>query len=155
MSTTLIAPAAPPEQRSPSAKCVVFQDQIEIPLGIDSLDDFRQWARSDAFPTEGRIDYIDGRIEVDLMVENLFFHGSPKSEISRTIANRIHTNRLGRLFIDKTRISSTLADMSAEPDVLFLAFDSIQAGRVRFIPASDGDPDSFVEIEGSPDWVCE
>ena len=34
------------------ATCIVFEDQFEVPLGLHTLDDFRKWAMSDAFPTK-------------------------------------------------------------------------------------------------------
>ncbi len=62
------------------ASSVVFEDRIEIPY-FRSLAEFRQWASSDDFPEQGRIDYIRGRIEVDMSPENVFFHGSVKTEV--------------------------------------------------------------------------
>lgn len=48
------------------ATAVLIQDEVEIPLGIDSLPTFPLWAASDAFPLAGRIDFVDGRIEVEM-----------------------------------------------------------------------------------------
>ena len=140
---------------SSEAKSVLIQNQIEIPLGITSLQDFRHWARSESFPEQGRIDFVGGRIEVDLMIDNLFYHGSPKTEVQGTVWLRNREDKLGRLFSDVTRVSNHAANLSAEPDVVFLTFDSIQSGRVKYVLSRDDDPESFVEIEGSPDWVCE
>ena len=156
MSTATIpdvAPVAvPPADR---ARSILFQEEIEIPLGIASLADFRAWARSDDFPERGRIDYIDGRIEVDLMVENIFYHAFPKSEIARVILARTHVDRSGDVAIDCCRVSHAVVGLSAEPDLVFVSDSSFQSGRVKLTPAQSNDPDSFIEIEGSPDWVCE
>ncbi len=46
------------------ATSVLFEERIEVPLTIHTLDDFRRWALSDEFPETGRIDFIDGNIEV-------------------------------------------------------------------------------------------
>src|SRR3954452_17347403 len=67
--------------------CVVFEEQLEVPLGIASLEDFRRWAVSDEFPERWRIDYLAGRIKVDMSPENLFFHSKPRTEISRVLGN--------------------------------------------------------------------
>ncbi|OHB83603.1 MAG: hypothetical protein A2V98_16150 [Planctomycetes bacterium RBG_16_64_12] len=48
------------------ATTVVFEERVEIPLNLRSLADFRRWATSDDFPERGRIDYVAGRIEVDM-----------------------------------------------------------------------------------------
>jgi hypothetical protein len=47
------------------AASVIFQDLVEVPLGIDGLDAFRRWLTSDSFPQHGRIDFLAGHIEVD------------------------------------------------------------------------------------------
>src|SRR6266511_1101783 len=48
---------------------LLLEHGIEIPV-IRDLADFRRWALSDAFPQRGRIDYIAGRIEVDMSPED-------------------------------------------------------------------------------------
>ena len=50
---------------------VRFEDQVDIPMDIRSLADFRRWATSDRFPESGRIDYVLARIEVDMSPEDL------------------------------------------------------------------------------------
>ena len=62
------------------ASSVIFEERVEIRY-FRSLAEFRAWALSDGFPERGRIDYIGGRIEVDMSPENLFFHGSIKTEV--------------------------------------------------------------------------
>ena len=69
---------------------VLIEEQVEIPLGIACLADFRQWALSDDFPERGRIDFIAGRIEVDMSPEDLFTHGTLKSEIAGEIKDRVN-----------------------------------------------------------------
>ena len=39
------------------SQTVVFEEQVEIPLNLRSLSDFRRWALSDDFPERGRVDY--------------------------------------------------------------------------------------------------
>ena len=87
------------------------------------------------FPQRGRIDYIGGRIEVDMSPENLFFHGSIKTEVVRVLANIVRSAGGGYLFSDRTRVSSPDADLSAEPDVVYLSAETIDSGRVRLVPA--------------------
>jgi hypothetical protein len=57
-------------------------DGIEIPPGIVDLERFRAWARSGSFPERGRIDWVAGRLEVDMSPGDLNTHGSPKSAIT-------------------------------------------------------------------------
>ncbi len=63
------------------ATSISFQEQIEIPC-FGSLTEFRQWAASTEFPDKVRVDYISGRIEVDLSPEDLFTHGNLKTKLS-------------------------------------------------------------------------
>ena len=56
------------------AVTVRFEERVEIPLSIQSLTDFRDWARSDDFPERGRIDFVAGRIEVDMYPEDFVYH---------------------------------------------------------------------------------
>jgi Uma2 family endonuclease len=133
---------------------LLLEDDVAIPPDIASLEDFRRWALSEAFPERGRIDYIRGTIEVDLMPERLSSHGAVKVEIARVIANRVREGDLGDVFIDQTRISSPTASLSCEPDILVVRHEMIESGAVRFVPAAGKNKD-FVEIEGGPDLVVE
>src|SRR5437868_6943586 len=101
------------------ASSVIFDEQVEIPY-CRSLDEFRAWAFSDGFPERGRIDYIGGRIEVDMSPENLFFHGSIKTEVVGELRDVVRSAGSGYLFSDRTRVSCPDADLSAEPDVVYL-----------------------------------
>lgn len=119
-----------------------------------SLDEFRRWAQSDDFPEHGRIDYIGGRLEVDMSPEMAFSHGVLKPEISGVLRARIKRLRLGKLFSDRMRLSCPAAGLSVEPDVLFISDESLAAGRVRLI-ASVVDEHDFVELEGAADLIVE
>ena len=136
------------------ASSVIFEERFEIPY-CGSLAEFRAWALSDAFPERGRIDYIGGRIEVDMSPENLFFHGSIKTEVVGELRDVVRSAGGGYLFSDRTRVSSPEADLSAEPDVVYLSAETIDSGRVRLVPSAGGEADSYVELEGAPDLVVE
>lgn len=55
---------------------------------------------------------------------------------------------------DSTRVVERRAELSSEPDLVLVARDSIQNGRVRLIPKANVQND-FVEIEGAADIVIE
>ena len=136
------------------ASSVIIDERVEIP-SCNSLAEFRAWALSDNFPERGRIDYVNGRIEVDMSPENLFSHGSIKTEVVGELRNVVRAVGSGYLFSDRTRVSLPDADLSAEPDVVYLSADSIDSGRVRLVPSAGGEPNSYVEMEGAPDLVVE
>ena len=137
------------------AVTVLLEEQIEIPTDLHWLAEFRAWAVSDAFPQHGRIDFLAGRIEVDMSPEDLFSHGTLKVELVRVLSQRVKDGSLGYLFTDSTRLSSPEADLSAEPDLVFVSDASIESGRVRLIEKTTGEPDRYVELEGAADLVVE
>jgi Uma2 family endonuclease len=134
---------------------VIFEDWLEIPVGLRTLADFRRWALSDAFPEEGRIDYIDGRIEVDMSPEDLFCHGTLKTELVRGLLTLVKASSSGYVFTDSTRVSSPAGQLSVEPDIVYMSKDSITQGRATWVPKASKKVGRFVEIEGAPDLVVE
>jgi Uma2 family endonuclease len=133
---------------------VLLDVEVEIPT-IQNLAEFRQWALSDNFPDRGRIDYIAGRIEVDMSPEDFFTHGTLKARVAAEICDRVEELDLGHTLIAETRISSVPGDVSAEPDVVVITHGAFDAGRVRLVPKASNEPDRFVEVEGGPDLVVE
>ena len=87
--------------------------------------------------------------------ENLFFHGSIKTEVIGELRNVVRSIGEGYLFSDRTRVSSLDADLSAEPDAVYVSADALDSGRVRLVPSAGSEPDSFVELEGAPNVVVE
>lgn len=137
------------------ATSVIFEEQVEVPLNLQSLGDFRRWAHSSEFPEQGRIDFLAGRIEVDMSPEDLFTHGTLKGEIYGVLFGRVKPARMSHLFTDRTRVSCLDADLSAEPDIVFISHDVIASKRIRLVPKPSGEPGRFVEIEGAPDMIAE
>ena len=136
------------------ATSVLIEDQIEIPA-IAGLAEFRCWALSDKFPESGRIDYISGHIEVDMSPEDLFTHATPKIELVRVLATWVRKTGAGELFADCTRISCLEADLSAEPDIVFVSNEAFESDRVRLVSRASGGSDRYIELEGSPDLIVE
>jgi len=136
------------------ATSVVLTEGLEIPL-VGSLMDFRAWAKSDEFPQQGRIDYLAGRIEVDMTPEDYYSHGGLKVELIGVLSQIVKSGDLGDLRSDRTRISNVDADLSAEPDVVFLSHETFDRGRARLTCKTSGAADRYVEIEGTPDLVVE
>jgi Uma2 family endonuclease len=137
------------------ASCLLLEHDVEVPLDVRSLDDFRRWALSDEFPESGRIDFIKGNIEIDMSAENAYTHGTPKTAIVARIWSVVSDLDLGDVFSDCMRISSPVADLSCEPDIIFVSHDAIDRGRVKLVKQKGGSHDDFVEIEGAPDLVVE
>ena len=137
------------------ATAITFEGQITVPMDLRSLADFRCWAMSDQFPERGRIDYIAGTIEVDMSPEGLMRHGRLKGKIYATLLDLVDRQDLGYLWVDRARVCSAEAGLSAEPDAVFVSHESLSEGRVRMVPKSGGDPEEFIELDGAPDLIVE
>jgi Uma2 family endonuclease len=143
----------------PKARAMVatlrIEDQLEIPMDIRSLADFRRWAVSESFPQRGRIDYLADSIEVDMSPEDLHTHGKLKVELVRVLAECVRRLDLGELYSDRTRVSCPDVNVSAEPDIVLVANESLDSGRVRLVPRAGGGVDRYIELEGPPDLIVE
>jgi Uma2 family endonuclease len=129
---------------------------LRIPATARDLEGFRRWARSDRFPERGRIDYVGGDLEVEMSPEDLLTHGKVKAEIGAELHLRIARRELGDVYIDRGRVSCPAAELSVEPDVLVVLWESLDAGRIREIPKKrTSDPERMIELEGTPDLVVE
>ena len=84
----------------------------------------------------------------------LYSHGGVRVEVASVLAQLVKQGDLGEVYFGRTRISSVPADLSAEPDIIFLSHDSIDSGRVQFVEKANR-PDDAIEIEGAPDLVVE
>ena len=139
------------------ATSIAFRDELQrvvIPP-VDSLAELRRWAASDEFPERGRIDYIAGRIEVDMTAEELDAHGSVKIAIIYSLEGLVRAARSGRLYSDKTRVSSVEADLSVEPDIVFVSKRSLASGRVARVPKAGSRSARYIELQGAPDLIVE
>lgn len=131
------------------------QDHLRIPASAFDLAGFRSWALSPGFPETGRIDFLAGDLEIDMSPEDLYTHGVLKAEIAAQLQLLIAHAGLGSVFIDRARISSPRAKVSAEPDIVVVLWESVDQGRVREIPSAKKKPGRFIELEGAPDLVVE
>ncbi len=131
---------------------VLFEDAIEIPAGIRGLRDFQRWVLSASFPERGRIDFISGKIEVDMSPEQFFSHGGPKEALARTLGALNFELKLGYLRVENTRVTSISAGLSAEPDLIFLSKARLEQQEITFTSSK---ADAFLEVQGGPDVVVE
>src|SRR5262249_37060874 len=127
-------------------------EHIQIPSWVVALESFRRWSDDDAFPEKGRISFLKGDVWVDMSKEQLFDHNQVKSEINTVLFVLVKTNHLGRYFTDGAYLSNADADVSNQPDGMFVATATLQEGRVRVV---EGRGHGHVELEGTPDLVLE
>lgn len=143
-------PAIP--KLDPTIYLSLDSEEVQIPGDLRTLGAFRRWATSPEFPERARIDWVSGRILIDMLSEDVFGHGTLKSAIAAALNERIARTQRGIVLIDKTRVTCPGAGLSVEPDVIALLATSVDSGRVRLVP---GRRKRILEIEGDPDLVVE
>ena len=134
---------------------LILDEDLRIPAEVYTLAGFRRWSQGGEFPARGRIDYLDGEVEVDPSPEDLYTHGVVKTAIAGELFTLVSKAGRGNLFIDSTRIVSPAARLSVEPDVAVVLWESLAEGRVREGPAAGKGEGRYVEIEGAPDLIVE
>jgi len=134
---------------------VLLDEDVRIPGGVHALEQFRRWSHSEQFPERGRIDYLQGDIEVDMSPEDLNTHGTVKVAIASRLHAVVAERGLGEVFVDRARVASPAAGLSVEPDVMVVLWESLEAGRILKVPSSPPRPGRYVELEGAPDLVVE
>jgi Uma2 family endonuclease len=153
MSTVLDPPQTTKDVSPPHRFAGVnFADEAFIPAGITDLASFRRWADSELYPSRGRYSFFQGQIWVDLSMEQLFTHNRVKTKLARALDEFVDSENLGYVFSDGVRLSHPAAELSSEPDAVFVSFAGIQAGCVKLVRGQLG---GYVELEGSPDLVVE
>jgi Uma2 family endonuclease len=125
---------------------------VRTPAHFPDLDAYRAWAKSDAYPESGRFAYLAGDFYVDFSMEQLYTHNRVRTRITSRLDTITVAEDLGDFFSDGALLSNSDADLSCEPDGLFVSHESLDAGLVRLIA---GATEGYVEIEGSPDMALE
>jgi Uma2 family endonuclease len=145
-------------ERKPSSLSVGLPETsgfcLRIPTGAVELPGFRTWAHSPLFPDRGSVSFLGGEIFIDMSPEELESHNKVKEAIGRGIGSLNEECDAGEFFADGVLVTNTKANLATEPDGTFISWDSLQAGRVKYIPRKDKHG-QFVEIQGSPDWLLE
>lgn len=155
MATVETATATPPDERKTPLALDPFEGfALEIPADAQTYDGFVRWASSDEFPERGRIDYLGGRLFIDMAAEEAHSHGTLKAALVVAVGGFVRQQGLGKVYTDRMRYCSADAESGTEPDVLVCTYDAIETGRVRFTESGPRDGRCMV-IEGSADLVIE
>jgi Uma2 family endonuclease len=119
---------------------------------VVDLDSFGDWAYSKDFPRQGQVSFLGGQVWVDTTMEELFSHNQVKGAFAITLGNLVNAAQNGWYFYDRAFLTKAASQLSTEPDGIFVAAASVQAGRVRFIERA---PHSYLELAGTPEMVLE
>src|SRR5205823_696983 len=105
------------------------------------------------FPENVRATFIAGEIFLDMSKEDPRLHVRVKDELARVLGTLCKEEDLGEFYGDRVGISNEAADLSNVPDGSFYLWETLESGRIRLIQR-EGE-ESYVELEGTPDWVLE
>ncbi len=127
---------------------------IRMPTSAATLEGFREWATSPAFPEHVRAAFIQGEIFIDMSNEDPELHVMVKGVIFAAIFQLNQEKKLGRVYTDGMLLANREADLASNPDATFVTTKSLREGRVRITRRRNA-PSHFKDMEGSPDWVLE
>src|SRR5262245_18886652 len=104
---------------------VVDDSAVVVPSYVRDHVSFREWAQSNDFPEEGQVCYLNGGVWVDMSKEQLFTHNQVKHELAFVLTGIIRAGNLGKYFPDGVLLSNDDAELSAQPDGVFVSRRSI------------------------------
>jgi Uma2 family endonuclease len=128
---------------------IVIEERVRIPEWVQDFESFRRWARSDEFPERGRFSHLAGQLWVDLGLER-FAHNQLKGVIAIVVGGLVVQQGRGHFFQDGMRLTHVGAELSTEPDGMFVSHEALDSGRVLLEEGDDA-----LEVMGTPDMVLE
>ena len=128
---------------------------IRIPSeAAENLAGFRAWVTSQGFPENWRASFLRGEILLDMGPEETETHNKVKWEIGRAVLNLSRVLKNGTYYGDGVLLTHKKADLSTEPDGMFVTKESLRSGRIHRVPRKDH-LEEYVELVGTPDLVVE
>jgi Uma2 family endonuclease len=128
---------------------IVTPANFRIPRWVTDLASFRRWAATDEFPEQGRLSHLKGDLWVDLSMETLL-HNKAKVRMTSGLDTLVEAQRSGHVIGDRMRLTHPEAELSTEPDGLFISNQALQRQRVQLTKGAQS-----IEVIGSPDMVLE
>jgi len=130
-----------------------LDDQIElrIPHDIHTLAGFRKWALSDDGPEKLPVMFLGGEVYIEMSKEEIRTHSAVKSEVSVVLGILNREVDFGNLYLNGVLVTNVEADVSNNPDMVAIFWESLEKKLVRYVTKGNFD----VEIVGSPDWALE
>jgi Uma2 family endonuclease len=127
--------------------------EFSIPPTAYWLAGFREWALSDNYPERGQITFSPDELIIDLSPELFETHNFIKVEIGFVLYGLIRPQRLGDFFADRALYTNVSANVSTEPDSIFVSNESLESGRCQLLESARAGINK--ELVGSPDWILE
>jgi len=126
--------------------------RVAIPAWVVDYESFRRWMHSTAFPEEGKVCFINGKVWVDLSMEDFSTHNAVRAEIGAVLHILMKETKFGRFVPEGMRYGHPETELSTEPDGLIFSHEALRHGRVRLVGGESG---MQSELVGSPEIVIE
>ena len=101
---------------TPVTKYIVINGDVRVP--VHDLASFREWARSEARPEQGRFAYLAGTLWIDLSMEQGYSHNDVKAEIDGVLRALIRQTQTGRTFADGMLLTAPPTNFSDRKSVV-------------------------------------
>ncbi len=124
---------------------------LHVPPDAHTLKGFRKWALSDACPEKLPVMFLGGEIYIDMSKEGIRTHAAVKTEVAVSLGILNREVDFGKLYINGVLLTNEEADVSNNPDMLAVFWESLEKNLVHYVTRGDRE----VEIVGSPDWALE
>ena len=125
---------------------------VDVPAWVRDYESFRRWMHSAAFPEEGKVCFINGKVWVDLSMEEFSSHNIVRAELGRVLANLMKETRFGRFVPEGMRYGHLGTELATEPDGMIVSHEAMRDGRVQLVGGETG---LQTELLGSPEVVIE
>jgi Uma2 family endonuclease len=117
-----------------------------------SLASFREWAGDNDLPEKVKLCFHRGEVFVEMGKEQIFTHVGVKTEIIAVLHQLTKSQRSGRVLADGLLLTHEKAEVSNNPDAVFVSNDTFKSKRIELVEGKEG---GFVELVGSADMVLE
>lgn len=153
MSTASSLASPPAAPAAPRALRVVIGDSVAIPAEVIDLESFCRWATSDQYPSRGPFSYFRGVIWVDLSLENIYQHNQVRAAVGYALGQWVRDRNAGRYVPAGMLLRNSTADLSTEPDGMFVSYDALRSERVRRLEGKV--MPGYLQLDGTPEMVLE
>jgi Uma2 family endonuclease len=143
-----------PAAQAGALTVVTDRFSLVIPPEAHTMEGFREWATDDNFPERVRVTFLQGEIILDMSNEEINAHVAVKTEMVRALDGLVREQRLGKFYGDGVLLTNVAAEVSNNPDALFLSRETLETARARHVPQR-GAEHLYRELEGTPDWLLE
>jgi len=104
-----------------------------IPAAAHTLGGFRRWALSDDFPEKLPVTFLHGEVFLDMSKEEIRSHALVKTGVGGRLIQLNDEIDFGHIFINGVLVTNVRAEVSNNPDLVAVSWESLQKGRVRYV----------------------